>query len=81
MDEELVRLAEEVAGRESIPATRCVSCAGHDVQHLAEKVPAALLFVASSNGVGHAPEEEVDREDLEWAGEMLVALMQELKVS
>ncbi len=39
----------------------------------------AMLFVASSNGVSHAPEEDVDREDLEQACKMLAALLPELE--
>jgi hydantoinase/carbamoylase family amidase len=79
LDERVVKLAEEIAHREHIPTVRCVSYAGHDAQHIAEKTPAALMFVASSNGVSHAPEEDVDREDLERVCKMLAALLPELK--
>ncbi len=79
LDERVVKLAEEVAHREHIPAVRCVSYAGHDTQHIAEKTPAALVFVASSNGVSHAPEEDVATEDLERACKLLVALLPELE--
>jgi len=78
LDEGVVGLAERVARREGIPAARCVSFAGHDVQHLARRVPAALLFAASSNGVSHAPGEEVGEEDLERTYRMARALMPEL---
>lgn len=79
LDEGMVKLAEEVARREGIPAIRCVSYAGHDAQHLAERVPAALLFAASSNGVSHAPEEAIDQEDLRSAYRMVTALLPELE--
>lgn len=78
LDEEVTELAEEVARREDIPTTRCVSYAGHDAQHLAERVPAALLFVASSNGVSHAPGEAIDEEDLRYAYKVVTALLPEL---
>jgi hydantoinase/carbamoylase family amidase len=79
LDPAVVELAEEVARREGIPALRCVSHAGHDAQHLAARVPAALLFAASANGVSHAPGEAVEREDLERAGRLLAALMVEME--
>ncbi len=79
LDGRVVELAEEVARREGIPAARCVSYAGHDAQHLAGRVPAALLFAASSNGVSHAPEEEIEDVDLENACRMVTALLPELK--
>ena len=79
LDERVVELAEVIAHREHIPAVRCVSYAGHDAQHMAEKTPAVLVFVASSNGVSHAPEEDVAREDLERACKLLVALLPELE--
>ncbi|TCJ18315.1 Zn-dependent hydrolase [Rubrobacter taiwanensis] len=78
MDGRLVELVERVARSEGIPALRCESHAGHDAQHLAERVPAALLFAASANGVSHAPEEAVDRRDLEQVLALLAALMPEL---
>lgn len=79
LDGRVVELAEEVARREGIPVARCVSYAGHDVQHLAGRVPAALLFAASSNGVSHAPGEEIEDGDLENAYRMVTALLPELK--
>ena len=79
LDEGLVRLAEEIAHREHIPTVRCVSYAGHDAQHIAEKTAATLMFVASSNGISHAPEEDVAREDLARAYKLLTALLPELE--
>jgi hydantoinase/carbamoylase family amidase len=79
LDEGVVKLAEEIAHREHIPTIRCVSYAGHDAQHIAERTPAALMFVASSNGISHAPEEDVAREDLDRAYKMLTALLPELE--
>ena len=79
LDEGVVRLAEEIAHREHIPTVRCVSYAGHDAQHIAEKTPATLMFVASSNGISHAPEEDVAREDLARTYKLLTALLPELE--
>lgn len=79
LDGRVVELAEKACREANVPARRCVSYAGHDAQHLAGRVPAALLFCASSNGVSHAPEEHVEREDLAAAGKALAALLQELE--
>ena len=79
LDERVVELAEEVARREGVPARRCVSYAGHDAQHLAGRLPTALLFAASSNGVSHAPGEEMEKGDLENACRMAAALLQAME--
>jgi hydantoinase/carbamoylase family amidase len=78
LDERVVKLAEKVARRADIPAVRCVSHAGHDAQHVAARVPAALLFAASANGVSHAPQEAIDSKDMEEALTLLAALLPEL---
>jgi allantoate deiminase len=49
------------------PDHRMVSGAGHDAMILARKVPAALLFMRTPNGVSHHPDETVLAEDVEAA--------------
>ncbi len=78
LDERLTDLAESICRDLGLRAARCVSFAGHDVQHLAERVPAMLFFAPSANGVSHAPEESVDVEDIESALKVLVAFLPEL---
>jgi acetylornithine deacetylase/succinyl-diaminopimelate desuccinylase-like protein len=78
LDERLTFLAERVCRDLGVPSSRCASMAGHDVQHLGCRVPAALLFVPSANGVSHAPGEEIDWKDAESALEVLSALLQKL---
>ncbi len=78
LDERTVELAETVCRNLGLPTARCVSFAGHDVQHLAGRVPAMLFFTPSTNGVSHAPEESVDGEDIESALEVLTAFLPEL---
>jgi allantoate deiminase len=46
---------------------RMVSHASHDAMILARKVPAAMLFVRTPNGVSHNPDETVLAEDVEAA--------------
>jgi allantoate deiminase len=41
-----------------------VSGAGHDAMILAEKVPAAMIFVRSPGGISHDPAESAELEDV-----------------
>lgn len=79
LDERVVEIVEGVSRSTGVPAVRCVSRAGHDAQHIAAMAPAALLFLASANGVSHAPEETVDIKDIENALTLLAALLPELE--
>jgi allantoate deiminase len=44
-----------------------ISGAGHDAMILAEKVPAAMIFLRTPRGVSHDPAETVMIEDVERA--------------
>jgi hydantoinase/carbamoylase family amidase len=78
MDGSMVAAVEEACARLGVPCGRCVSFAGHDAQHIAAVAPAALVFVASENGVSHAPAEAVAEEDLAAALAVLCALVGDL---
>jgi allantoate deiminase len=56
--------AIEAAGYES---KRMPSGAGHDAMVMAAKVPAAMLFLRSREGISHHPAEAVNVEDVEAA--------------
>ena len=45
-------------------AVRMPSGAGHDAQHLARVMPAAMLFVPSINGISHHWAENTSDEDI-----------------
>jgi allantoate deiminase len=49
------------------PVHRMVSGAGHDAMILAEKVPAAMLFLRSPGGISHHPKEAVLAGDIDAA--------------
>ena len=78
LDGRLTDLAESICRDLGLPVARCVSFAGHDVQHLADRVPAALFFTPSTNGVSHAPGESVDWGDVESAMKVMMAFLPEL---
>ena len=80
MDGSMVAAVEEACARLGVRCGRCVSFAGHDAQHLAAAAPAALVFVASENGVSHAPGEAVAEEDVGAALRVLCALTESPRV-
>ncbi|HTZ72434.1 MAG TPA: allantoate amidohydrolase [Candidatus Aquilonibacter sp.] len=64
MDARLTEIAEkaiECAGRKP---HRITSGAGHDAMVLAQRVPAAMIFLRSPGGISHSPEERVEVEDV-----------------
>ena len=67
MDPVLVGYVEESMRRAGCKAYRMVSGAGHDAMVLAEKVPAAMMFLRTPGGISHHPDETVNVEDVEKA--------------
>jgi allantoate deiminase len=57
---------------------RIVSGAGHDAMILAEKIPAAMIFLRSPGGISHNPAELVELEDVAKALECGLALLDQL---
>jgi allantoate deiminase len=64
MDPELTTQAEEAIRRADCEPHRMVSGAGHDAMILAEKTPAALIFLRTPRGISHDPAETVKVEDV-----------------
>ena len=64
MDSYLVAEIEEAIRMTGSHPHRMVSGAGHDAMILAEKVPAAMIFVRTPGGVSHDPAESVDLSDI-----------------
>jgi allantoate deiminase len=78
MDPFLVGRAEEAIRKAGCAPHRMVSGAGHDAMILAEKVPAAMIFLRTPGGISHNPEETVKIEDVEKALETGVHLLDSL---
>ena len=70
-----VDLAVQAAGCEPY---RMVSGAGHDTMILAEKVPAAMIFLRSPGGISHDPAESVEAADVAKALECGLFLLDQL---
>ena len=60
---------------------RMVSGAGHDAMILAEKVPAAMIFLRTPGGISHDPAESVAIEDVAKAIECGLHLLDQLASS
>jgi len=75
MDARLAGEIEEAIRRAGCEPHRMVSGAGHDAMILAEKSPAAMMFVRTPGGVSHSPEENVRVEDVEKAIEAGMQLL------
>jgi len=64
MDPGFTALMEDAVRAAGYPPHRMPSGAGHDAMILAPHVPTAMLFVQSSGGLSHCPEESVREEDV-----------------
>jgi len=64
MDSFLTNQIDEAMRKVGCQPHRMVSGAGHDAMILAEKVPAAMIFLRSPGGISHDPAESVEIEDV-----------------
>jgi allantoate deiminase len=64
MDPFLVSQVEQAVSKAGCEPYRMVSGAGHDAMILAEKVPAAMIFLRTPGGISHDPAESVDLGDV-----------------
>jgi allantoate deiminase len=67
MDPFLVEAIEQAILKTGCKTHRMVSGAGHDAMILAEKVPAAMIFLRTPGGISHDPAESVAEGDVEKA--------------
>ncbi len=77
----LVREIEKAMLQTGCKPHRMVSGAGHDAMILAEKVPAAMIFLRTPGGISHDPTESVAAEDVEKAIECGLHLLDQLASS
>jgi hydantoinase/carbamoylase family amidase len=76
MDDELIELIERAAEGEGASHMRLPSGAGHDAQVLARRVPAAMVFVPSQEGISHSPDEFTTPEHCELGARILARLIE-----
>jgi allantoate deiminase len=81
MDPFLVGEVEQAILKTGCKPHRMVSGAGHDAMILAEKVPAAMVFLRTPGGISHDPAEAVAAEDVESAIQCGLHLLDQLASS
>jgi allantoate deiminase len=81
MDAWLAGEIEQAVCKSGCEPQRMVSGAGHDAMILAEKVPAAMIFLRTPGGISHDPAESVAVEDVAKAIECGVHLLEQLASS
>jgi len=81
MDEFLVGEIENAMRSVGCQPHRMVSGAGHDAMILAEKIPAAMIFLRTPGGISHDPSESVMTEDVAKAIECGLDLLEQLASS
>lgn len=64
MDVRLTQMVETAVCDAGVVPLRMTSGAGHDAMILAERLPAAMIFLQSPGGVSHHPDETVREEDV-----------------
>ena len=78
MDPFLTSEIEKAIRRSGCEPHRMVSGAGHDAMILAEKIPAAMIFLRSPGGISHHPAESVKVDDVAKAIECGLHLLDQL---
>ena len=81
MDPFLVGQIEEAIRKTGCKPHRMASGAGHDAMILAEKIPAAMVFLRTPGGISHDPAEAVSTEDVAKAIECGLHLLEQLASS
>jgi allantoate deiminase len=81
MDPFLVDQIQEAIRSTGCQPHRMTSGAGHDAMILAEKIPAAMIFLRSPGGLSHDPAESVETEDVAKALECGLHLLEQLASS
>ncbi len=81
MDPFLVSQVEQAVSRSGCEPYRMVSGAGHDAMILAEKVPAAMIFLRTPGGISHDPAESVEVGDVAKAIDCGLHLLDQLASS
>jgi allantoate deiminase len=81
MDPTLVSEIEQAIQKTAARPYRMVSGAGHDAMVMAEKVPAAMIFLRTPGGISHDPSESVAEDDVAKAIKCGLHLLEQLAAS
>jgi N-carbamoyl-L-amino-acid hydrolase len=72
-DATLNDLLAEILEERNIAFRRMASMAGHDTQQAARRCGASMFFIPSIDGVSHNPAEDSHEEDIQLAGDLMLA--------
>jgi N-carbamoyl-L-amino-acid hydrolase len=64
MDEALIETFESVCRSKNIASMRMPSGAGHDTMNMAALCPVGMIFVPSTGGISHHPDEHTNLSDI-----------------
>jgi N-carbamoyl-L-amino-acid hydrolase len=78
LDERLQAVLHAAALEKGATVMRLPSGAAHDAQVIAPHVPTAMLFVPSTRGISHAPEERTESRRQELGAQVLIRAIEEL---
>ncbi len=78
MDRSLSEMLARAVEQAGCPVERVTSGAGHDAMVVAEKMPAAMLFLRCAGGISHHPAEDVREDDVAVALAAGVKFLEEL---
>jgi allantoate deiminase len=81
MDPAMVDRLARAVERSGAPAVRMPSGAGHDAMIVAERMPAAMLFLRTPDGLSHHPDETVNEHDIDVAFAAGRAFLEDLAAS
>lgn len=80
-DQNLTLALEKAVSLAGFPVRRMVSGAGHDAMIVAQKMPVAMLFLRSSGGISHHPDENVFSQDVAAALQTGLRFLEQLEES
>jgi allantoate deiminase len=78
LSKSIIDLLEEKAQEKNVHPYRMTSGAGHDTALVAKLTQAGMIFVPSTDGLSHCPEEHTRLEDITLACEILLAAVAKL---
>jgi N-carbamoyl-L-amino-acid hydrolase len=75
LDHHLLRVTQEICQQKNIDYEIMPSGAGHDAMQIAKIAPAGMIFIPSSRGISHNPQEWTDPEDICLGAQVLLETM------
>lgn len=72
LDNRLLRVTREICRRHEIDYEEMPSGAGHDAMQIAKIAPAGMIFIPSSRGISHNPQEWTEPEDICLGAQLLL---------